>query len=353
MVALKMLAKPEETGSYGEGFANQRRVPRGSWSSMPNIKSPFQGSGDGMMANEWYPCHIGCLAESDGMSVASTACPTPVPPWHAQPVFEDDQLPMRLEFLNSCPPGNFSRWDVGGQPMKVENVVDDCHQDFAQDSFEVGSNKVQVTHKDGMSAHQHKEKPCFTQQAEFLASSLWSSKINLEINLKDSKVTQSALGENTQSCWVTQPSVISRTQDKDVTRIEWIVDARKIKGTDKVVVSPPFEMPSMFSAIFKMMITPKFVMNGKGGASFKKSKGKGSVQLKCESQLGVNEGSMFFQIRIGCNDCNLSCVRQEEWNFADVPLYTCQEERDFTKSLDVARQGFSVILEVGPKRSER
>lgn len=287
-------------------------------------------------ANEWSPCHIAWPTESDGISAASTACPTPVLPWHVQPVWEDDQLPMRLEFSNLCPPGNFSRWDVGGEPMKVEHVIDDRHHDFPLGVF-----------KNGCETEPSANRKEFAFGS--LASSLWTSKIQSEVNLVNSKVAQIMQTENTQTCYAAQPSVISCLQENDVTRIEWTVDARKIKGTDKVVVSPPFEVQSMCSAVFKMMITPKFVMDGKGGASFKKSKGKGSVQLKCESQLGVDEGTMSFRIRIGCNDGNLSLRCQDEWNFADVPLYTCQEERDFAKSVDVAKRSFSVILEVGPK----
>jgi len=314
MVALQMLAKPGHLGNrrLGDVCDDHERVPCKdvAW------RFSFHCLGGVTIADEGFPCHSGWSGESDGMSVASTACPTPVFRRRGPGMLEDDSLPMRLDFLNACPPGNFSKSDFAGQPMKVENVVDDCHRDLASDALEVGYARLHWDHANETFGSLHKDAVCIARQP----------------------------------LQTTQPIVISCTKDQDVTRVEWIVDARKIRGTDKVIVSPPFEIPSMLSAVFKMMITPKFAMEGKGGASFKKSKGKGTVQLKCESHLD-DDGTLFFQIQTGCDESIVSSVCVEEWNFADAPLYNCQEDWDFVESLDVAKRSFSVILEVWPKRS--
>lgn len=285
---------------------------------------------------------MGWSAESDSMSAISTACPTPVLHWQGQAVFEDDALPMRLDFLTSCPPGNFSKWDLGGEPMKVENVVDDCHHDSALHALEMGGAKVHWDREGEMFGSHPKEKVLLAHRPELLTSPLRIPRNYADSDLSELTMTPEKFSRDLH---MTQPIVISCAQEKGTTRVEWIVDARKIKGTDKVIVSPPFEVPSLSSSIFKMMITPKLVMEGKGGASFKKSKGRGTVQLKCESQLD-DGGTLAFQMSAGCGESNVLFVCQEEWNFADVPLYHCQEECDFTKCLDVAKRSFSVILEV-------
>lgn len=67
-------------------------------------------------------------------------------------------------------------------------------------------------------------------------------------------------------------------------RTEWVVDARKLKGTDKQIVSPPFEVtlvPGMPPFSFKMTLVPKTI--DRGGASFKKAEGVGHVQMKCHT----------------------------------------------------------------------
>jgi len=279
--------------------------------------------------------------------MAMTACPNPELPCHGQAVFADDPLPMRLDFLNSCPPGNWRNWDVGDQPMKVEAMFDDCQRDFASYVFKIGCAKGHWEYGSEVWGSHCEGKQSLSQLVGFSVSSLGTSKVDLEIDIRDANGALKKPLLDAQPCFAAQPIVISRAQDKDIIRVEWIVDARKIKGTDKVVVSPPFEMPSVSSAVFKMMITPKSVVEGKGGASFKKSKGKGTVQLKCESRLD-DEASMVFQIRIGHHETNVSSVCREEWNFADAPLYQCQQDWDFTKFVDVAKRSFSVIIEVGP-----
>merc|ERR1719253_1353210 len=69
-------------------------------------------------------------------------------------------------------------------------------------------------------------------------------------------------------------------------RIRWTVDARKLKSTDREAVSPTFDVGEMK---FKMVLKPKAMDSNKGGACFKKSRNKGYVELRCVTELDIED----------------------------------------------------------------
>ncbi|CAK0896021.1 unnamed protein product, partial [Prorocentrum cordatum] len=74
-----------------------------------------------------------------------------------------------------------------------------------------------------------------------------------------------------------QVNAVTQSQVDGYCRTEWVVDARKLKGTDKQIVSPQFEVLLRRGApavSFKMTLHPK-TTDAKGGVSFKKSEGVG------------------------------------------------------------------------------
>jgi len=154
-----------------------------------------------------------------------------------------------------------------------------------------------------------------------------------------------------------QPQTLTRTfSNASCThRIHWHVDARKLKGNDKQAVSPAFELyfgPDFPSVTFKMMIYPKVVSDTKGGASFKKAKGKGFVQLKCEAELSEAVATVAF--RIGCGQGALTqamrgAIRHNFSHSAVCGLPKDQEEWDFTTVVCPESQTFLVILEIVPQ----
>merc|ERR1712187_757942 len=116
-------------------------------------------------------------------------------------------------------------------------------------------------------------------------------------------------------------------------RICWTVDARKLRGNDKQAVSPPFDLSfgtRLPNVTFKMMIYPKIIHAEKGGASFKKARGKGHIQLKCESELPAGSAKVSFCLSIGSKNSmktprgpvfhdfssSAVCGLSEEWDFA-------------------------------------
>lgn len=151
-----------------------------------------------------------------------------------------------------------------------------------------------------------------------------------------------------------QPQTLTRvfSVSRNAFRINWTVDARKLRGNDKQAVSPPFELsfgPGHPSVTFKMMIYPKVSSENKGGASFKKAKGKGSIQLKCEAELEEASGNVTFQISIGSGAVVQGPRGPVQHNFASSPacgLPPKQEEWDFNEVVEQESMTFVVCLEV-------
>lgn len=156
-----------------------------------------------------------------------------------------------------------------------------------------------------------------------------------------------------------QPQTLSRSQSSNTSshRIHWHVDARKLKGNDKQAVSPAFELDfglDFKNVTFKMMVYPKVVSETKGGASFKKAKGNGFVQLKCEAELTEDLANVAF--RIGCGEeAKVSGNRvmrgPNHHNFshsAVCGLPKDKEEWDFTAFVNPESQTFLVVLEIQP-----
>merc|ERR1719498_2022394 len=144
------------------------------------------------------------------------------------------------------------------------------------------------------------------------------------------------------------------------TCVYWTVDAKKLRSNDRLTVSPLFKLcdghVNAAPLPFKMTVTPKAVSDGKGGASFRKAKGKSIVQLKCEAPRdeedmesypirfylsawnGREQGSVALPMRgpVTCNFaqsgiCGLP-KDNEVWDFPDV--------------VDQASQTFVICLEV-------
>mmetsp|Transcript_57684 Transcript_57684/g.126380 ORF Transcript_57684/g.126380 Transcript_57684/m.126380 type:complete len:466 (+) Transcript_57684:361-1758(+) len=132
-------------------------------------------------------------------------------------------------------------------------------------------------------------------------------------------------------------------------RIQYIVDARKLKANDKAVISPPFDISDAIAGQYRIIVNPSFV-KARGGATFKNSGGLGNVQLKCEDRA---EGTITFLVSIG--DGRSQGGRQEagrgpvEHNFADSSvcgLPKAQEEWDFNRVVDAGTKTFSVFLDI-------
>lgn len=153
---------------------------------------------------------------------------------------------------------------------------------------------------------------------------------------------------------VPQPQTLSiqHASDSQSYQVIWTVDARKLKGNDKQAVSPPFDI--VFGATqvtFKMMIYPRAHDESKGGASFKKSRGQGFIQLKCEGDLSAGGEAVTFWLSIGSQTFRESDRGPAQHNFvhsAVCGLPRTLEDWDFLKAIDHDSMTFNVYLTVVP-----
>lgn len=129
----------------------------------------------------------------------------------------------------------------------------------------------------------------------------------------------------------------------------WCVDARKLRGNSKQIVSPSFEVTTGVhgqTAPFKLTLYPKRSRSYRGGATFDASKGRGHMQLKCEGELS---SEVSFTLSIGsesskkvsrgpfCHDFSQNAV---------AALPKAQDEWDFFCAIDCKSETFMVTLEI-------
>lgn len=146
-----------------------------------------------------------------------------------------------------------------------------------------------------------------------------------------------------------QPHTIrhSLNMETGMHQVFWHVDASKLKGQERQTVSPSFELPFEGQVSFRLVLVPKPNPDGKGGASFKKANGVGSVHLKCEAAKGLV--NFFVSISNGRPDFHREPRGPVKHNFAE--LSTCglrkgEDMWDFTKAVDKETQTFAVCLEI-------
>jgi hypothetical protein len=147
----------------------------------------------------------------------------------------------------------------------------------------------------------------------------------------------------------------SSSVNSGIDRVHWTVDARKLKTNDKGAVSPTFHISLCGQDIpFKMHIHAKAVSGGKGGSGFRKSKGHGSIELKCEGSFGDGaDARATYRLSIGSGNSK-DLAKQQNFrgpvshNFANGAvsgLKKGEEDWDFAAAVDEASLVFVVHLE--------
>eukprot|EP00406_Dinophysis_acuminata_P023598 CAMPEP_0179343172 /NCGR_PEP_ID=MMETSP0797-20121207/70826_1 /TAXON_ID=47934 /ORGANISM="Dinophysis acuminata, Strain DAEP01" /LENGTH=297 /DNA_ID=CAMNT_0021057491 /DNA_START=53 /DNA_END=943 /DNA_ORIENTATION=+ len=113
----------------------------------------------------------------------------------------------------------------------------------------------------------------------------------------------------------------------------WTFSAQKLQGGDRVIVSPPIEVPfgSDGAATFRLVVAAKGCGGRAGGTSFRKSRGWGTVEVKCEALPPSGAADLSFRVWVGSgsgqqeprgpvhHDFGLNAVsglpkEAEEWN---------------------------------------
>jgi len=144
-----------------------------------------------------------------------------------------------------------------------------------------------------------------------------------------------------------------RSPTSGIHRFAWTVEAKRVRGGDSQIISPPFEIGGTTTS-FKMMILPKVSYHGKGGASFQKAKGKGLVQLKrWKSEDPASEAShnaLKFWISIG-NAEKRGPVEHDFTGRAVAGLPERDEVWDFSKAIEEMSGTFVVKLDAIPSNA--
>jgi hypothetical protein len=137
-----------------------------------------------------------------------------------------------------------------------------------------------------------------------------------------------------------------------------------LKSKDTQVVSPAWEL-SLGSGLpelnFKIILRPQATTDGRGGASFKKAKGKGRVLLKCEneSESDLKEGQLTLSYRINISKPSGEGQASIEetprgpvtHDFAKNAIQGLPEDNDvwdFSTVVDEASGKFVVCVEIIP-----
>lgn len=77
--------------------------------------------------------------------------------------------------------------------------------------------------------------------------------------------------------------------------VHWPVDARRLTGKDRQVVSPCFDLGNMS---YRLMLKPRASGTKKGQASFLRAKGRGYVEFKCESEVSEARCPVSFRLAV-------------------------------------------------------
>jgi len=83
--------------------------------------------------------------------------------------------------------------------------------------------------------------------------------------------------------------------------VVWTAHSKFLTTRDKSAVSPEFslEIPGVGAQPFRIVLYPAASGAGKGAGSFKKAKGKGRIELKCEAQLPHASSTLWFGLGRG------------------------------------------------------
>lgn len=128
----------------------------------------------------------------------------------------------------------------------------------------------------------------------------------------------------------------------------WPVDAHKLCGNDKQIVSPRFEI---FPGVAcRLMIKATEMGNKKGQSCFKKSKGRGSIEFKCEAEASADISPISFSVSIGEQPARGPVVHDFTHGYV-CGLPRNDKEFDFRSAVDRDSQLFIVKLEVAPQSS--
>lgn len=140
---------------------------------------------------------------------------------------------------------------------------------------------------------------------------------------------------------------MERSDSDRCVKISWPVDSRKLRGMDKQVVSPSFELcPGMPC---KLMIKPRIAAEKKRQANFKTAGGRGYCEVKCEADASVAPPKVRFHFSIGSGLQQQSARGPVVHDFANNTVGRLPSdiaEWNFSSAVDTESSTLMVCLEL-------
>jgi len=141
--------------------------------------------------------------------------------------------------------------------------------------------------------------------------------------------------------------------------VEWVVDARKLRGTDKKAVSPDFKLPwsrseslDVDSLTFKLLLSPKLAAQQSSRSTFKETRGHAVVQLKCSDSTVIgNDLRVAFRVSWHSQGKSLGPMGPCMHDFAKTAVsgpVPQDDEVDLNEVIDERMLTFSIYVELVP-----
>lgn len=136
--------------------------------------------------------------------------------------------------------------------------------------------------------------------------------------------------------------------------VQWRVAARRLKGKGVQLVSPSFNVGDLS---FRLMLKPRTTGTKWGEASFKKSRGHGFVEVKCESATCGSACPLSFRVSVAkdgltCRQGMRGPVLHDFACGAVASLPQELEDWDLRAAVDSNNDTFTVCLEVALPESD-
>jgi len=148
---------------------------------------------------------------------------------------------------------------------------------------------------------------------------------------------------------VDKPPVLQRHKSvsTQLFRFRWNIEEGQLKKNDREKVSPPLKIDvDGVECCFKLIVKPKEISTARGGRSFKKSKGKGTIDVTCTDQHhGIN---MKFVVAVGKSGSSSFTDQSTaiDHDFSSRHICSVPNEFDFQAAVDETLQQFCVSLQV-------
>jgi len=137
-------------------------------------------------------------------------------------------------------------------------------------------------------------------------------------------------------------NVLSVSETDGVCSVHWRIDSKKLSSKDKKAVSPSFR----HWGSFRIILSPCAISQERNGACFRRAKGRGFVELKCESREVsdplVIQASLWTDN--GNGETMIKCAEPVRHDFSEKCVCSVSEEWDFSAAVDPASQTFTICL---------